>query len=99
MRLSDGGRASAGGFVRAVLGAREVDAATAHLPAGARAHMGGAFRSLLKIAEAESAGRVDTRWKLLDTRYDMRIFRKVRRGPVVGRSACVTTGAESAFWG
>ena len=53
-----------------------MDAATSGMPDVARARMGGAFRSLLKIAEAESTGRLDQRWKLIDTRYDMRVFRK-----------------------
>ena len=50
------------------------------MPDVARVQMGAPFKSLLKIAEAESAGRMDTRWKLEDVRYDMRIFRKAATG-------------------
>lgn len=50
------------------------------MPERARDKMASSFRSLLKIAEAEGAGRVDMRWKLADVRFDMRVFRKLAAG-------------------
>ncbi len=64
----------------------EPDPSTVTLPEPARARMSVPFRSLLKIAEVEAAGRIDTRWKLIDVRYDMRIHRKLVAGE--NGSAC-----------
>jgi hypothetical protein len=54
--------------------------ATSSMPEPARLQMGSSFKSLLKIAETENAGRMDTRWKLVDVCYDMRIFQKAAIG-------------------
>jgi hypothetical protein len=54
-------RSSAAGFLKAVIGEGEPDAATSTMPEQARVKMGASFRSLLKIAEAEATGRTDTR--------------------------------------
>lgn len=66
---------SAAAFLQAVAADDDTDSGSV-VPDVVRSRMGPSFRSLLKIAENESVGRMDTRWKLTEVRSGVRVFRK-----------------------